>query len=177
MELADRAKLLTRREIFRGRLLTLSVDRVLEPNGLEVEREVVRHPGAAVVLPRLDDGRLILVRQYRYAAAAHLWEIPAGHLEPGEPPEDGARRELVEETGFYPGRLEKLVEFYSAPGFCDELMHLFLATQLEKRAPAPDEDEAIEVGLFTLEETLKKVALREIRDAKTLVGLFHLKAG
>lgn len=169
-------RLLHQQAIFRGRVLTINVDRVVEPNGREVEREVVRHPGAAVIVPRLEDGRLALVRQYRYAVDDFLWEIPAGHLEKNEPPEAAARRELLEETGFFPHRLEKLAEFYSAPGFCDELMHLFLATELERRTPQPEHDEEIEIGLFTLPEVLAKISAGEIRDAKSLVGLLLLKA-
>lgn len=168
-------RLLARQLIFRGRALSVEVDRLIEPGGLEVEREVVRHPGAAVILPRLDDGRLVLVRQYRYAAGGYLWEAPAGHIEKDETPEEAARRELVEETGFFPHRLERLAEFYSAPGFCDELMRLFLATELERRRPQPEHDENIEIGFFTLEQALDKLSRQEIRDAKTLVGLLLLK--
>jgi len=169
------ATLLARREIYQGRVITVEWVRVREPGGMETEREIVRHRGAAVLIPRLDDGRVILVRQFRYATGAYLWELPAGTLEPGELPEDGARRELVEETGFYPRRLKKLSEFYSAPGFCDELMHLFLATELEERQASPDHDEAIEVGVFTPGEAFEKMTRGEVKDAKTLLGLFHLK--
>ncbi len=169
-------RLVARRQIFRGRVLSLEVDRVIEPGGLEVEREVVRHPGAAVILPQLDDGRLVLVRQYRYAAGDYLWEAPAGHIEENETPDEAARRELVEETGFFPHRLEKLTEFFSAPGFCDELMRLFLATELERRRPQPEYDENIEIGFFTLDQALDQLSRHEIRDAKTLVGLLLLKA-
>jgi len=166
---------LERRVIYRGRVLSLSVDRVREPGTGEVVREVVRHSGAAVVVPLADDRRLVLVRQYRYAVDEFLWEVPAGHIDPGEAPEQTARRELVEETGYYPRRLEKLVAFYPSPGFSDEIMHLYLATELEHRRARPDDDEAIEVGLFSLDETVEMAARGEIRDGKTLLGLMLVK--
>ena len=169
------AKRLSHRVGYRGRLLTLEVDRVVEPGGVEVEREVVRHPGSSVVLPITADGDLVLVRQYRYAVGEFLWEVPAGHIDAGELPEEAARRELVEETGYYPRRLQKLLDFYPAPGFTDERMHLFRASELEEREPRPEEDENIEVRLFDLKEARRMVSAREIRDAKTLVALSFLE--
>ncbi len=169
------AKRLHHRVAYRGRILTLEVDRVSEPGGVEVEREVVRHAGSAVILPIVPDGRLVFVRQYRYAVDSFLWELPAGHIDAGESAEETARRELVEETGYFPHRLEKLLEFYPAPGFTDELMHLFRATELEKKTPLPEEDERIEVRLFTPQEALQMVAGHEFKDAKTLVGLSMLE--
>ena len=169
------AKRLHHRVAYRGRILTLEVDRVSEPGGVEVEREVVRHPGSAVILPIVPDGRLVFVHQYRYAVDDFLWELPAGHIDPGESAEETARRELVEETGYYPHRLEKLLEFYPAPGFTDELMHLFLGTELEEGTARPEGDERIKVRLFTSKEALQMVARHEIMDAKTLVGLSMLE--
>jgi ADP-ribose pyrophosphatase len=164
-------EILEHRVAYEGRLLRLEVDRVAEPGGVQALREVVRHPGSAVVLPLTPEGRLVLVRQYRYAVGGFLWEAPAGHIEPGELPVQAACRELVEETGYYPNRLEKLLEFYPAPGFTDELMHLFFAGELEQKGPSPEADEKIEVKAFTLEEAQDMVASKKIRDAKTLVGL------
>jgi ADP-ribose pyrophosphatase len=169
------AKRLSHRVGYRGRLLTLEVDRVVEPGGIEVDREVVRHPGSSVVLPITADGDLVLVRQYRYAVGEFLWEAPAGHIDAGELPEEAARRELVEETGYYPGRLQKLLDFYPAPGFTDERMHLFRATELEKREPRPEEDENIEVRVFDVKEARRMISAHEIRDAKTLVALSFLE--
>jgi ADP-ribose pyrophosphatase len=171
MENEAKFKRLEHRSIYRGRVLTLEVDRVIEPSGIEVEREVVRHVGAAVILAVTDERRLVLVRQFRYAVGEFLWEVPAGHIGPGETPEETARRELVEETGYYPRSLEKLSAFYPSPGFSDETMHLFYATDLEQRTPSPEEDESIEVGLFTSAEAADMVARGEIQDGKTLFGL------
>ena len=175
MENETKVKRLEHRSVYQGRVLTLEVDRVIEPSGIEVEREVVRHVGAAVILAITGEQRLVLVRQFRYAVGEFLWEIAAGHIAPGETPEETARRELVEETGFFPQHLEKLSAFYPSPGFSDETMHLFLATDLEQRSPCPEEDESIEVGFFTMEEILSMVSRAEIRDGKTLLGLMLLK--
>jgi len=174
MENKTPLKKLEHRSVYRGRVLTLEVDRVIEPGGVEVEREVIRHAGAAVVLAVTGERRLVLVRQFRYAVGEFLWEIAAGHIEAGEAPEETARRELTEETGYYPRRLEKLSTFYPSPGFSDEEMHLFLATDLEVRSPCPEEDESIEVKLFTMEEALLMVSRGEICDGKTLLGLMLL---
>jgi ADP-ribose pyrophosphatase len=175
MKKEDRVEKLGHRVVYRGRVVTLMVDRIREPGGKEVEREVVRHSGAAVLVPLTDDNRLVLVRQYRYAVDQHLWEVPAGTISPGESPEETARRELVEETGFFPHRLEKLAEFYPSPGFSDENMHLFLATELEPRTACPDEDETIEVKLFSSEEVAALLSQGLIRDGKTLFGLLQLR--
>jgi ADP-ribose pyrophosphatase len=175
MEELDKIEKLDHRLVYSGRVVTLVVDRIREPGGMEVEREVVRHSGAAVMLPITNDNRLVLVRQYRYAVGCHLWEVPAGTMSEGERPEETALRELVEETGFYPNLLEKLVAFYPSPGFSDEVMHLFLATELEQRTACPDEDETIELGLFTSDEITRMVSQGEIQDGKTILGLMLLR--
>ena len=175
MSAPDLARRLSHRVGYRGRLITLEVDRVIEPGGVEADREVVRHPGSAVILPITAEGEVVLVRQYRYAVAEFLWEAPAGHIEEGESPEEAARRELVEETGYYPRRLEKLLDFYPAPGFTDEKLHLFRATELDEREARPEEDENIEVRLFTVSEARGLLSSREIHDAKTLVALSFLE--
>lgn len=173
--MGESATRLEHRLIYRGRVLSLEVDRVIEPSGKEVEREITRHAGAAVILALTRANRLVLVRQYRYAVAGYLWEIPAGHIAPGESPEETARRELVEETGYYPSRLEKLAAFYPSPGFSDEVMHLFLASELEERSPCPEEDESIEVRLFSIEEAWLQALEGRIRDGKTLLALLFMK--
>jgi len=155
--------------IYSGRVVALELDRVRLPGGGETLREVVRHRGAAVVLPVLDDGRIVMVRQYRYPVAASLLELPAGTLEPGEEPTACAARELVEETGYRAAFLSPLGGFYSAPGYTDERLHAVLATGLERAAGAvPDDDELIEPELVAAEELLRRISSGEVQDAKTI---------
>jgi ADP-ribose pyrophosphatase len=165
------ARVLSTRRVYEGKVLSLDVDEVEEPGGVRATREVVRHRGSVAVLPVHDDGRLVLVRQYRYAVDAAVWELPAGRLDPGETAEQGARRELEEEVGLRPARLEPLSVFYTTPGFCDETMHLFRATGLASVAARPEADERIEAALFTLPEAREMIRRGEIREGKTLVAL------
>jgi ADP-ribose pyrophosphatase len=162
------------KRIYFGRVVTLDADRVRLPDGGESVREVVRHAGAVVILPLFDDGRIALVRQFRYAVAAEVLEFPAGTLEPGEDVRTCAERELVEETGWQASGLEELGSFYSTPGFTDELLHSFIATGLSpsENGIAPDVDESIEVEVVSVEEAISMARRGEIRDAKTLSTLF-----
>ena len=162
--------------LYTGRVLDLDVDEVEEPGGVRAVREVVRQRGSVAALPVWDDGRVLLVRQYRYAVDAYVWELPAGRLDPGERPEESARRELEEEAGLRPRVLESLVVFFTTPGFCDEVMHLFRASQLEVVPARPEADERIETGTFTVEAALEMIGRGEIREGKTLVALL-LEAG
>lgn len=162
------------RTVFEGRLLRVDVDRVRLPGGGRSEREVVRHPGAAAVVPLLEgEGgtRVVLVRQFRYAPGEAMWEVPAGTLEPGEGPEDCARRELEEEAGLRAGELEALASVYTSPGFTDERVHLFVARSPEEGEPDPEEGEEIERRAFPLSEALEMVRRGEIRDGKTVTAL------
>jgi len=163
-------KLSTRR-LYDGKVLALDVDEVLEPGGVRVTREVVRHHGSVAALPVKEDGSVILVRQYRYAVGEALWELPAGRLEEGETPEAGVQRELREEIGQRAGHLEKIAFFYTTPGFCDEAMHLFRATGMSPDPTAADDDERIEIGVFTLEEARAMIASGALREGKTLVAV------
>ena len=162
--------------VYAGRILDLEVDRVRLPNGGEALREVIRHPGAVVVLPVLPDGRILLVRQHRYPTGEVLLELPAGKLDPGESPLECGVRELEEETGWRAGETRDLSWFYTTPGFSDEVLHAFFASGLEA-APdhAPDPDEAIEVVTMTVAEV--EAACREggIADGKTLATLFRAR--
>jgi ADP-ribose pyrophosphatase len=166
-----KARVMSRRRVYEGKVLALDVDLVEEPGGVRAVREVVRHRGSVAVLPVHDDGRVVLVRQYRYPVDAKVWELPAGRLDPGESAEEGARRELEEEVGLKPGGLEPLSVFYTTPGFCDETMYLFRATALRAVPPRPDPDERIEAGVFTLEEARDMIRRGEVREGKTLVAL------
>jgi ADP-ribose pyrophosphatase len=134
-------------------------------------REIVRHPGAVTVLPLLSDGRVCLIQNFRPAVGRTLIELPAGTLEPGEPPIETAARELSEETGFHAGKIEPICEFFLSPGILDERMYLFLATDLEAGEPEREAGEQIENLLLPWEEALALVESRRIEDAKTIVGL------
>jgi ADP-ribose pyrophosphatase len=169
-----RARILESKTIFRGRVVELKVDRVIEPEGVEATREVVCHAGSVVIVPHLPDGRLILVRQYRYAVKESLWELVAGGMERGETPRQSARRELMEETGYHAGSLEPVIEFYPSPGVLSEKMHLIEAWDLTPAKAQPDPDERIEIGFFTIHKILEMIRSREIRDGKTLVGILLL---
>ena len=165
------ARVLQHRRVHAGKVLDLDVDEVLEPGGVRGLREVVRQRGSVAALPVLDDGRIVLVRQYRYAVDSLVWELPAGRRDPGETPEQGALRELEEEVGLRSAALEPLLTFWTTPGFCDEVMHLFRATGLTPVPPRPEADEKIEQATFTLDEAMAMVKRGEIREGKTLVAL------
>jgi ADP-ribose pyrophosphatase len=165
------ARVLQHRRVYEGRVLSLDVDEVSEPGGVQGTREVVRQSGSVAALPVLADGRIVLVRQYRYAVDDLVWELPAGRRDPDETPEAGTRRELEEEVGLRAGSLEPLLVFWTTPGFCDEVMHLFRATQLEDVPPRPEADERIEQATFTLDDLMTMVRRGEIREGKTLVAL------
>lgn len=140
-------------------------------DGRQHVRQIIRHPGAVVVLPRLDDGRVVLIRNYRTAVGRHLLELPAGTLEPDEEPVLAAHRELAEETGYRARSMQWLTSFYASPGILDERMHLFLATGLEPGPPDLQPDERIEPVVLPWNEALALARDRQIEDAKTLIGL------
>lgn len=167
----DSPKVLFSTPIFQGRVIEVRVDEVeLEP-GRTVKREVVGHPGAVVILPVDDEGRILWITQYRYAAGKTLLELPAGTLEPDETPEATARREIVEEVGFAADTWEELGGFYSAPGFCSEYLYAYLATGLRADYADGDEDEDIAVLPLTLEETFERLDAGDIEDAKSIATL------
>jgi ADP-ribose pyrophosphatase len=158
------------RTVFEGRVFDVTVDTIREGE-LVYQREVVRHPGSAVIVPVFPDETVALVRQYRHPAVKYLLEIPAGTLNEGERPEIGAARELEEELGYVAGKLEKLSEFFVSPGFCEEKMWVYLATDLSQTKQKLDEDELIEVLRVGLSEALEMISDGEIEDAKTIIGL------
>jgi len=162
----------SRRPIHRARKYRCVEERVRFEDGREAARDVVRHTGAAVILPELPDGRLVLEEVFRHAAGGWMVEVPAGTLEPGEAPEACAGRELLEETGYRAGRLRFLASWYPSPGIFDETMHLFHASDLVLERSAPDEDEFVETLLVTKAEAADLVRSGRITDGKTLLALF-----
>jgi ADP-ribose pyrophosphatase len=158
------------KQVFSGRVFNVSVDTVREADHTYI-REVVHHAGSAVILPAFADGTIALVRQYRHPAVKYLLELPAGTLNDNERPEDGAARELEEEIGVIAGRLEKLTEFFVSPGFCEEKMWLYLATDLRVTEQRLDDDELIEIIRLPIVRALQMIADGEIEDAKTIIGL------
>jgi len=158
------------KKIFSGRVFDVTVDTVREGDKTYV-REVVHHPGSAVILPAFEDGTIALVRQYRHPAVRYLLELPAGTLNDKERPEYGASRELEEELGLVAGRMEKLSEFFVSPGFCEEKMWLYLATDLTETQQGLEDDEVLEVVRLPLDRALQMITDGEIEDAKTIIGL------
>ena len=156
--------------IYQGRIFNVVRDTVDE-DGSQYTREVIRHKGSAVVVAVFADNTTVLVRQYRHPAGKHLLEIPAGSLETGEDPQQGALRELEEEIGARAAKIEKLAEFYVSPGFLDEKMYLYLATELTETQQNLDEDENISLVRLPLAEALAMTRDGRIQDAKTIIGL------
>lgn len=152
---------------FRGVIVDVRTDTVRLPNGRTAAREVVTHPGGVAILPLTDDGRAILVRQFRYCVGRVLLEVPAGKLEPGEDPRPAALRELEEEVGMIPDRLEYLGGLYVSPGISTEVIHLYLATGLRRGRRHPDEDEFLHVETLPFPDLLERVMRGEVPDAKT----------
>jgi len=159
------------RQIFKGRIVTLQIEEHTLPDGRKASFEVVHHPGGAAALPLLNDGRVVLIRQYRPALGQMIVELPAGKLEAGEAPENCIRRELEEEIGFRCNQLEPLGKMWPAVGFCDELIHLFLAQDLEPVATQLEADEFIEPLVLPFTEVLEMVRRGEIQDAKTQLAI------
>jgi ADP-ribose pyrophosphatase len=159
------------KNIYKGRVVTLNVDTVTLPNGMTVDLETIRHPGASAVVPMKDDGTVVLIRQFRHAAGGFIYEIPAGKLNPGEDPLHCAQRELEEEVGYRASSLSLLSSIFTAPGFADEVIHVYKATGLIKGRQQLDRDEVLEVVELSLSDAVKKIEDGTIRDAKTIVGL------
>ncbi len=162
---------------YTGRIISLDVDEVRFPDGSTGSLEMIRHPGASAVVPVLDasvsDPTVLLIRQYRYAADGYLYEVPAGRLDPGETPLACAHRELKEETGYTAQRVEPLFTMFTTPGFTDERIHLFLATDLEAGESAREADEFMELVPVPLSRALEMLEQGEIQDAKTALALLY----
>jgi ADP-ribose pyrophosphatase len=175
----DEPGLIERRQVHKGRIVDLSIDTVRFPNGSIGELELIRHSGASAVLPLLSDPaaadpQVLLIRQYRYAAGGYLLEVPAGRPDqPGEDWEICARRELEEETGMVAGTMKKLTTILTTPGFCDEQIHLFLATDLTAGTAALDHDEFLDTQVLLLSDVLQMIHDGEIQDAKTICTILY----
>lgn len=170
MSSSDSPQILGSQEIYRGRIFDVTIDTIREGDKT-YQREVVHHPGSAVIIPVHADGTIALVRQYRHPAVRYLLEAPAGTLNRGEAPEQGAARELEEELGLVAGSLEKLCEFFVSPGFCEEKMWVYLATELTETGQRLEEDEIIEVVRLPFFQALSMITTGEIEDAKTIIGI------
>ena len=164
------------RNVFKGRVLTLNLERVRLPNGRVAELEIAHHPGGAAVVALDSDGRVCLLRQFRHAAGGWLVELPAGKLDGGEPALDCAQRELEEEAGMQAGRWDKLGEYFSSPGVLTEVIHLYLARDLVAVAARPEEHEVFETRWVPLPEAVAMAASGRIRDGKTVIGLLWAQA-
>jgi ADP-ribose pyrophosphatase len=167
---SDCPQILHSKEIFHGRVFEVTVDTIREGD-TTYQREIVHHPGSAVIVPIFEDGTVALVRQYRHPAVKYLLEVPAGTLKDGEAPEEGAARELEEELGVVANRLEKLTEFFVSPGFLEEKMWLFLATEMTETSQKLDDDELVEIVRMPFSQALNMITTGEIEDGKTIIGL------
>src|SRR5262245_24107061 len=159
------------RHIYKGKIITLNIDTITLPNGVTVDLEIARHPGASAVVPLKEDGTVVLIRQFRHAAGGFIYEIPAGKLSPGEDPVACAARELEEEIGYRAGSFELLSSIFTAPGFTDEVIHIYRATGLTMAKQSLDRDEVLEVVEMPLHDAITMISTGSIRDAKTIIGL------
>lgn len=172
-----RLEVLSSKVVYKGKVFQVTSDKVREPNGVTATRDVIRHSGSVVILPvdeTGDEPRVLLERQYRYAAQQYLWELPAGRIDPGESALAGAKRELIEETGYRAKQWKKALVFYASPGFLDETMTIFLARDLTLGEPQPEADESIECHLVPLSQAIDMIMIGEIHDGKAIAGVLWL---
>ncbi len=172
-----KAHLLSSRVVYRGPVFRVTTDQVVEPSGVRVRRDIVRHSGSVVILAvdeRRSGPRVLLERQYRHAAEDYLWELPAGRIDQGESEQAAAKRELLEETGYTARRWQRILKFYASPGFVDETMAVYLARGLRPGNAQPEEDEVIYKRFFPLATAVRMAISGGIRDAKTIASVLWL---
>ena len=171
-----RAKTLASKILYEGKVFSLRRDTVIEPGGVRADRDIIVHPGSVVILPVFEDGRVLLIRQYRHTVGDFIWELVAGRKEPKESPVAAARRELVEETGYRAKRFRKLLHVIPTPGFVNEWMWIFAAEGLTEGAAQPEEDEKITPKIFTLKQIDSMIQRGTLCDAKSICGLlFYMR--
>lgn len=166
------SKINNRTTVYHGKVFELIRENVTLENGTTTDVEFIEHPGATAVIPFLDDNRIVLLKQYRHALKKHIWEIPAGTLDPQEEIISCAKRELIEETGYSAGQWHKLGEITPVPGYSNERIHIFLATELQPADQNLDEDEVIQVQAVDFLKAIEMIGDGEIQDAKSIAGLF-----
>jgi ADP-ribose pyrophosphatase len=159
------------KELFQGRIIRLVERKLVLPNGRRTTYHIVEHPGAVAIVPVHANGDVVLLKQFRPTIGREIYEIPAGTMEKGEAPLATAKREIIEETGFKAKRWEKIADFYTAPGFCDERMHVYLARDLTPAHAEGDADEILRPVRMSIDAALKLIMTRRIRDAKSIAGL------
>jgi ADP-ribose pyrophosphatase len=169
----ERLRIVSSKILCKARVFTVRHDEIVEPSGLKATRDIVVHPGSVVVIPVLADGRIVLIRQFRYAAGRYLWELVAGHKELAEDPAKGARRELLEETGYTAKSIRKLFEIFPSPGLLGERMDIYLAEGLAKGRATPEDDEKISQKIVTLAQAEQWIRDARICDSKTIAGLLY----
>src|SRR5438309_5966292 len=167
----NRARVLETKIIYEGKVFSVRQDQIAEPGGIRVTRDIVVHRGSVVLLPRFPDGSILMVRQYRHALGASLWELVAGRVEAGESRPASARRELIEETGYTASRVKQILEIFPSPGFVTERMWLFAATGLRRGVAQPEEDERIAVRTFSLAALEKMIRGGILHDAKSVAAI------
>jgi ADP-ribose pyrophosphatase len=166
-----KAKTISSKIVFKGKVFSVRRDEVIEPSSVRATRDMIAHSGSVVVMPVLDDGKIVLIRQYRYAARQYLWELVAGRIDPGENVKQAAVRELIEETGLRAKKMRQFLEFWPSPGFLEEKMFVLLAEGVTQGEAEPEEDEKIEAKAFSRAELKKMLQNGVIRDGKTISSL------
>lgn len=167
------AQILSSEVLYEGKVFRLKRDMVIEPGGVRAERDIIEHPGSVVILPVFEDGRVLLIRQYRHSVGEFLWELVAGRKEAGETPLVAARRELIEETGYRAKRLRKLMRVVPTPGFVSEWMWIFAAEGLTQGVAQPEADERITARSFTWKRAQQMIEGGTLRDAKSICGILY----